>query len=881
MEVRTMRSNLIILAALLTFGGSGLASAEEPLFPFVISYDSPDNVTNLSAWLPRPAGKQGFVRDRNGHLATDTGRIRFWAVNIVGGGCTPTHEQAERVAARLARLGINCIRIHHLDSGPIWGDSPNKLTIDPKQLERLDYLIYQCKLHGVYTNVNLHVSRTLGSAEGFPHSELLPMFDKAVGQFEPRMIELQKKYARDLLTHVNPYTKTAYTDEPAVAFVEISNEDGIIFEWSNGKLDALPEPYATTFRELWNGWLRKKYGSTDKLREAWGGNATPELGKELLAGGGFSRPWSEHWRVDGDEQTKVDVAVEPDTPAKGQQALRLAVKRPGQLSWMPILVHNGVSYKKGATYTLTFQIRCDTARHCPVMAQMDHEPWEELGLAASAAAGPKWRTHRWTFVADRDEPRGRVTFGRFEAGATYELAGVSLRPGGIVGWRPGQRIEDDTVPTLCRQYGTTPAGNDFCDFLRDTERTYWQEMSRFLKHGLHVRSLVCGTQLGFSTPHVQAGLDYVDNHSYWQHPQFPNQPWDMKDWYMEDIALVNRLGYTLTWLAMGRVAGKPYTVSEYNHPSPHPYLAEGLPMIASFGAFQNWDGIYMFAYSHGANFEPRRIENFFDIKNNTAQLVHQPACAAMFLRGDVAAASRPTVVRFSDEDERRELHRAHSAWDLTARELRRDQRYSLLHATALDLRDRTAGDSGQKPFVPEGDKYLAAGRFLADTGQLCWDVAQKEAGYYTVDTRRSKLFTGFVRGRTFRLGDVSLKIGPTRLDWATISMTVIDGQSFDRPGRILIAATGWVQNEGAKLEQLGHHRITLRDQWGHEPVLCEGIPASISLPVAAGRLRCYPLDESGNRRAAIAVGSDDGKGLIELAPRHKTVWYEVDIAPSE
>ena len=66
------------------------------------------------------------------------------------------------------------------------------------------------------------------------------------------MIELQKKYARDLLTHVNPYTKTAYTDEPAVAFVEINNENALFAEWGWGKLDSLPEPYATTFRKLWN-----------------------------------------------------------------------------------------------------------------------------------------------------------------------------------------------------------------------------------------------------------------------------------------------------------------------------------------------------------------------------------------------------------------------------------------------------------------------------------------------------------------------------------------------------------------------------------------------------------------------------------------------------
>ena len=50
------------------------------------------------------------------------------------------------------------------------------------------------------------------------------------------MIELQHEYARDLLTHVNPYTGKRYADEPAVALIEISNEDGLIREWLWGNL---------------------------------------------------------------------------------------------------------------------------------------------------------------------------------------------------------------------------------------------------------------------------------------------------------------------------------------------------------------------------------------------------------------------------------------------------------------------------------------------------------------------------------------------------------------------------------------------------------------------------------------------------------------------
>src|SRR3990172_3103662 len=342
-------SRIIFMAAILAFGAAS-ASAQpsadrdtSKLFPFVVSYDSPDNLTNLSPWLTVPAGKQGHVRVQDGHFATDAGRIRFWGTNLCFEACFPTHEQAERLAARLARFGVNCARLHHMDSRAIWGDSPNHLTIDPRRLERLDYLVHQLKRHGIYVNVNLHVSRWFDEAEGFPARRGRPEYDKGLDNFEPRMIELQEKYARDLLTHVNPYTGNAYTDEPAVAFVEISNEDALFTVWGGGQIDELPEPYATTFRQLWNEWLRKKYGDTEKLRKAWNVGERP-LGDEMLTGGDFSQPLQGTWNLERDDQTEVEWSLQHDGPHQ-TPSLRIAVGKQGRVAWHPQINQGGLALK--------------------------------------------------------------------------------------------------------------------------------------------------------------------------------------------------------------------------------------------------------------------------------------------------------------------------------------------------------------------------------------------------------------------------------------------------------------------------------------------------------------------------------------------------------
>ena len=846
------------------------AMAEEGLFPFVVSYHSPESASNVSAWLERPAGKHGFVRAHEGRLATDAGPIRFWATNLCFEGCFPTHQQAERLAARLARLGINCVRMHHMDNSSIWGDSPNKLTIDPKKLERLDWLIYQLKEQGIYTNLNLHVSRWLDRAEGFSGRSERPEYDKGLDNFEPRMIDLQKKYARDLLTHVNPYTKNPYTREPAVAFVEISNEDALFAVWGWGQLDRLPEPYAGTFRTLWNTWLRKKYGTTEKLRNAWSAGAVP-LGDEMLRNGDFSKPPAQGWDLERDDEAQAEWSVQPAGPQR-KPCLRLVMNRPGQVGWHPQITHGRLAVKTETPYTLEFQMRSDKKRRVGVNAMMAHEPWENLGFSADVDLSPDWRRFRFTFVPDRSDPNARIGLSGFEPG-TYELAEVSLRPGGVAGLEPDQRIEDAGVPVLRRgaMSRTRAARHDFLDFLWDTEAEYWGGMHRFLKQDLGVRAMVSGTQMGYSPAHVQARLDYIDAHSYWQHPSFPGRPWDPANWYVNNLALVNGPGGTLSGLAATRVAGKPFTVSEYNHPAPIAYAAEGFPMIAALGAFQGWDGVYSFAYSHNNRFEPRRFDGFFDIKSDPTRLVHMPACAAMFLRGDVAFARTTLLAPLPPDAERRQLHQTQSAWTLTTAQLGVEPSWALVHAIGLDLGQPSGKDR------PKLERPSEKSSFVSDTGQLRWDATQPGAGFFIADTPRTKLFTGFVRGRTFRLGEVTLRIGPTRLDWATVSLVAIDGQGFDQPGRLLIAATGWVQNTGAKFEDLGTNRITLRNRWGIEPILCEGIPAEILLPLAPARVTLYPLDESGTRRQATQPGQENAKALVRLSPEHKTLWYEAVI----
>ena len=225
-------------------------------FDFVVSdLDTTANVINLSFLNEDVAGASGFVRVKEGHFVTGEGkRIRFFGTNFTFSSCFPDKKTARHLAARLAKMGMNVVRFHHMDMRPspngIWMDDSME-QLDPTQLDKLDWLVYQLKLHGVYSNLNLHVSRTY---PGVDYDIGQFNFGKTIDNFYRPYIEMQKAYARELLTHKNPYTGKAYTDEPAVAFIEINNENSLLSNWK--LLPQLKGDHKASLKKQWSTWVR-------------------------------------------------------------------------------------------------------------------------------------------------------------------------------------------------------------------------------------------------------------------------------------------------------------------------------------------------------------------------------------------------------------------------------------------------------------------------------------------------------------------------------------------------------------------------------------------------------------------------------------------------
>ena len=411
---------------------------------------------------------------------------------------------------------------------------------------------------------------------------------------------------------------------------------------------------------------------------------------------------------------------------------------------------------------------------------------------------------------------------------------------------------------------------EFARFCIGLEKRHLAELRRYLREELGVKAPITSTCVPFVSPYSMAGGDYIDYHDYWCHPSPISAEWKCMD---EPLVNVTATDWFSPALAAGRrVKGLPFTVSEYGHPYPSYYGAEGQPMMRALAAFQGWDAVFTYSWANRGDIEPDHVEYFFSVSARPDVLAHMPASAAMYLRGDVAPCREWISVPLSERDYVAGYYETNTSWCKSA-DVQQASRakvrfeHGLLHGLALDI-------TGKDPMPAEQPRPGL--RLVSDTGEIIWDRTQEGAGYGIVDAPNVKFFTGFAKGRTFDLHGVKLAVGATARDWATVSLLSHGANGFGGGARVLLAATAYCRNAGAKdticeVDGDGMRQIATRgSDWGTGPVMCEGVPLSMTFAGAA-RARAWALDPSGARRSELSVCGN----RVTVRPEDRSVWYEI------
>lgn len=226
---------------------------------------SPIDLSYLNEEL---AGQNGFVRRDGDRFVLGNGRpVRFW---MVQGGLGDNAKEYERRARRLAKYGVNAVR---MGGGHLFRNWRNDRPAFEKQLDDFHRKVAALKQQGIYTYIDHLYWHTHHEID----ESVFPGFGDgknaiALIFFSERFQNLYLDFLRDLMTADNPYTGRSMAKDPGVAFVEIHNESSLLFY--TFKPDNFPEPELKLVEEKFGDWLIDRYGSLDAAFEAWGERPT-------------------------------------------------------------------------------------------------------------------------------------------------------------------------------------------------------------------------------------------------------------------------------------------------------------------------------------------------------------------------------------------------------------------------------------------------------------------------------------------------------------------------------------------------------------------------------------------------------------------------------
>lgn len=265
-----MKINLLFLAGLIM-----LASCDfkQELVNFKYPGDdfSSDAVLDLRYLNENYAGEHGFIRlseNRESFIRSDGQAIRFWSVNGADIVRRLSDEEFSAYARYLAKMGVNMARFH----GSINPEGKNTQInwVDTTEVNNIWRAVAMLKEQGIYTTIspfwahNGHMGGWVPEEwgiEGYSGKNAL----WGVMYFNDTLKEAYKEWVKYLYTEVNPHTGIALKDDPAVALIQIKNEDGVFF-WT---LQNIKPELKQLIMQKFTAWALDKYGSYENVWEAW------------------------------------------------------------------------------------------------------------------------------------------------------------------------------------------------------------------------------------------------------------------------------------------------------------------------------------------------------------------------------------------------------------------------------------------------------------------------------------------------------------------------------------------------------------------------------------------------------------------------------------
>jgi hypothetical protein len=226
----------------------------------------PGAVLDLRSLNEKEAGESGFVQltpDGDGFALGNGKPIRFWAV-VTDIFRLSSVEMATH-ARFLAKLGVNMVRLH-TQIAPT-GDGSRITDTNQKEIDGIWRCVAAMKKEGIYCTISPYWATPKDASawgiDGYTGKEGL----WGLLFFNPKLQEGYKAWVKALYAPKNPYTGIPLAQDPAVAIIQVQNEDGMLFWTMQGMKPEQQRILGTQFGR----WLTKRYGGLAAAKQAWEG----------------------------------------------------------------------------------------------------------------------------------------------------------------------------------------------------------------------------------------------------------------------------------------------------------------------------------------------------------------------------------------------------------------------------------------------------------------------------------------------------------------------------------------------------------------------------------------------------------------------------------
>ena len=135
-------------------------------------------------------------------------------------------EEVRRHVRFLARMGVNMVRLHAgIDPK---GPGSRITDINEKEIDHIWRFVAEAKKQGIYVTISPFYANGQDAARwGIEGYGIGPLFGLLL--FDETLQTGYKAWAKALFGRANPYTGLPLAKDPAVAIIQVHNEDSLLF----------------------------------------------------------------------------------------------------------------------------------------------------------------------------------------------------------------------------------------------------------------------------------------------------------------------------------------------------------------------------------------------------------------------------------------------------------------------------------------------------------------------------------------------------------------------------------------------------------------------------------------------------------------------------